>query len=292
MEVKMNSIDSKYTLIKQGKVKNAYEYGNNFDSMLFEFSDRISAFDIILPTSIPKKGEILCQFAKFFFDNLNVDNHYSQLGIIDNTLNKNHMAVKKLDMIPIECIVRGYLYGGLFDRVNNGEITIDCENILANKLNEPIFDPTTKSDIKDEPITEQQIISRNLVSESDLNYLKTTSIDIYKKILSMASKSGFLIADLKLEFGKDKSGNILLADSIGPDEFRLWSREKYEIGKTQESFDKQILRDWLIDCGYKKQLDNARKNNADLPDPPILPQELVDLIQSRYITAYDLFSST
>ena len=280
----MSSPNSDYSLIKQGKVKSAYQSSTNPNNILFDFSDRISAFDVILPTAIPKKGEILCKFAKLFFDNLNVDHH-----LID-TVDSTKMIVKKLDMIPIECIVRGYLYGGLFERVNKGEIEVDCDNVLATKLSEPIFDPTTKSDIKDEPITESEIISQNIVSEDELNYLKNTSIDVYKKILDMASKSGFLIADLKLEFGKDESGNILLADSIGPDEFRLWSFDKYEIGKTQESFDKQILRDWLIDSGYKTQLDNARKNKVELPSPPVLPQELVDLIQERYMLAYQNFS--
>ena len=280
----MSSPNSDYSLIKQGKVKSAYQSSTNPNNILFDFSDRISAFDVVLPTAIPKKGEILCKFAKLFFDNLNVDHH-----LID-TVDSTKMIVKKLDMIPIECIVRGYLYGGLFERVNKGEIEVDCDNVLATKLSEPIFDPTTKSDIKDEPITESEIISQNIVSEDELNYLKNTSIDVYKKILDMASKSGFLIADLKLEFGKDESGNILLADSIGPDEFRLWSFDKYEIGKTQESFDKQILRDWLIDSGYKTQLDNARKNKVELPSPPVLPQELVDLIQERYMFAYQNFS--
>ena len=280
----MSSPNSDYSLIKQGKVKSAYQSSTNPNNILFDFSDRISAFDVILPTAIPKKGEILCKFAKLFFDNLNVDHH-----LID-TVDSTKMIVKKLDMIPIECIVRGYLYGGLFERVNKGEIEVDCDNVLATQLSEPIFDPTTKSDIKDEPITESEIISQNIVSEDELNYLKNTSIDVYQKILDMASKSGFLIADLKLEFGKDESGNILLADSIGPDEFRLWSFDKYEIGKTQESFDKQILRDWLIDSGYKTQLDNARKNKVELPSPPVLPQELVDLIQERYMFAYQNFS--
>mgnify|MGYP006150202065 FL=1 len=280
----MSHVNSDYSLIKQGKVKSAYQSSTNPDNILFDFSDRISAFDVILPTAIPEKGEILCKFAKFFFDNLHVDHHL--IDIVDST----QMIVKKLDMIPIECIVRGYLYGGLFERVNNGEIKVDCDNVLATQLSEPIFDPTTKSDIKDEPITESEILSQNIVSEDELNYLKNTSIDIYKKILDMASKSGFLIADLKLEFGKDRSGNILLADSIGPDEFRLWSLDKYEIGKTQESFDKQILRDWLIDSGYKKQLDDARNNKVELPNPPVLPQDLVDLIQERYIIAYENFS--
>ena len=280
----MSFPNSDYSLIKQGKVKSAYQSSTNPNNILFDFSDRISAFDVILPTAIPKKGEILCKFAKLFFDNLNVDHH-----LID-TVDSTKMIVKKLDMIPIECIVRGYLYGGLFERVNKGEIEVDCDNVLATKLSEPIFDPTTKSDIKDEPITESEIISQNIVSEDELNYLKNTSIDVYKKILDMASKSGFLIADLKLEFGKDESGYILLADSIGPDEFRLWSFDKYEIGKTQESFDKQILRDWLIDSGYKTQLDNARKNKVELPSPPVLPQELVDLIQERYMLAYQNFS--
>ena len=110
----MSTSDSDYSLIKQGKVKTAYESPSNPDTIMFDFSDRISAFDVVIPTDIPKKGENLRDFAKFFFDNLNVPHH-----LID-TVGSTKMIVKKLDMIPVECIVRGYLYGGLFDRVNNG----------------------------------------------------------------------------------------------------------------------------------------------------------------------------
>lgn len=275
----MNPIMQQAKLLRKGKVKNIYTLPD--DELLFEFSDRVSAFDIVLPTPIPRKGEVLCKFAKFWFEVLDSPNH--MIDVID----ANKMVVKKLEMIPIECIVRGYLYGSLFERVKKGIVNYDGEKILAAKMSEPIFDPTTKSETHDLPITKQEAISGGLATNEVYDYLAKKSIALYLQMADIASKAGFIIADIKFEFGVDEKGKILLADSIGPDEFRLWPKDKYAPGKTQEAFDKQLVRDWLISVGYKDKVDEAAKKNVDSPRPPDLPSDLVAQVSQRYIESYE-----
>jgi phosphoribosylaminoimidazole-succinocarboxamide synthase len=265
-------------LLRKGKVKDIYDIGN--DRLLFVFSDRISAFDVILPSFIPSKGEILCKFSEFWFNKLNVPNH--MIKVID----KNKMIVKKLSMIPIECVVRGYLYGSLYDRLMKGEVRLNIRPELACKLPNPLFDPTTKSMDKDLPISKSEILSKNLLKKEELSWIEKTSIELYKKMTKRCENAGFIMADVKFEFGKDDD-KILLADSLGPDEFRLWPKEKYSVGKTQESYDKQLVRDWLISVGFKKDLDDAIKKGNPLPKPPKLPDELISETKKRYITAFE-----
>ncbi len=265
-------------LLRKGKVKDIYDIGN--DRLLFVFSDRISAFDVILPSFIPNKGEILCKFSEFWFNKLNISNH--MIKVID----KNKMVVKKLSMIPIECVVRGYLYGSLYDRLMKGEVKLDIRPELACKLPNPFFDPTTKSMEKDLPISKSEILSKNLLKKEELSWIEKTSIELYNKMAERCEDAGFIMADVKFEFGKDDD-KILLADSLGPDEFRLWPKEKYSIGKTQESYDKQLVRDWLISVGFKKDLDEAVKKGNPLPKPPKLPDELISETKKRYITAFE-----
>src|SRR3990172_10365465 len=239
-------------LLRKGKVKDVYEI--NQDKLLFYFTDRVSAFDVILPSIIPRKGEDLCRFAEFWFKKLGVNNH--MIEIIDN----NKMIVKKLDIIPIECVVRGYIYGSFYERIVKKEIELDSNMKLASKLSQLIFDPTTKFEEKDRPIEDTEIISNRWVNEKELRNIKKVSIDLYKQMSDIVSKVGFIMADIKLEFGKDKNGTIMLADSIGPDEFRLCVIDQYKEGHSQESYDKQLIRDWLTQIGYKKKLDESRKN--------------------------------
>ncbi len=265
-------------LLRKGKVKDIYDIGN--DRLLFVFSDRISAFDVILPSLIPSKGEILCKFSEFWFNKLNIPNH--MIKVID----KNKMIVKKLSMIPIECVVRGYLYGSLYDRLMRGEVRLNIRPELACKLPNPLFDPTTKSMDKDLPISKSEILSKNLLKKEELSWIEKTSIELYNKMAKRCEDAGFIMADVKFEFGKD-GDKILLADSLGPDEFRLWPKEKYSVGKTQESYDKQLVRDWLINVGFKKDLDNAIKKGNPLPKPPKLPDELISETKKRYITAFE-----
>ncbi len=264
---------------KHGKVKDVYELGD--DELVFVFTDRVSAYDVVLPSTIPRKGEVLCKLAGYWFDYLMVQNHMVRL--MDDT----RMVVRKLKMIPVECVVRGYLYGSLFERLSKGEIHLPVDRVLAAKLPEPIFDPTTKSDVKDEPITMEQVVEEGWLDQEQMDALRDMSLDIYRKMTEKADRAGFILADLKLEFGFDEDENILLADSIGPDEFRLWPKTEYAPGKTQESYDKQPIRDWLSKVGYKKSLDDARKQGLPSPRPPDLPAELISEISKRYVAAYE-----
>lgn len=267
-------------LVKKGKVKDIYEIDD--DKLLFHFSDRISAFDVIMNDEIPGKGEILCKFAKYWFDTLPVANHMLEIKQSDM------MIVKKLEMIPIECIVRGYMYGSFYERyVKNQSLQIQYDFPLkkAEKLPQPVFDPTTKSESHDIPITKDQIIGK-IVSEDEFDFLQSKSIELYTRMDRNAEKSGFMLADVKFEFGKDKqTGNILLGDSLGPDEFRLWKKSIYEIGKNQESYDKQILRDWLISIGFKQYLEDCI-NTGITPQIPSIPEDIRNKIYERYLHAY------
>lgn len=264
---------------KRGKVKDIYDLGNG--RLLFLFTDRISAYDIVLPTEIPRKGEVLCKLAAFWFDHLKVPNHMIEMT------GKNKMMVRQLKMIPIECVVRGYLYGSLYDRMLKGEVKLPVEPVMAQKLPQPTFDPTTKSDVKDEPITMEQILDEGWLSTDQLEELRAKSLNIYRTMSERAEGAEFILADLKLEFGFDEEENIILADSIGPDEFRLWPKERYRVGQVQESYDKQPVRDWLSRIGYKKTLDKARSEGQPVPSPPRLPAELVQEVSKRYILAYE-----
>ena len=267
------------TPFKRGKVKDIYELDS--DKLLFVFTDRVSAYDIVLPSTIPRKGEVLCKLAAYWFNYLKVPHHMVRVE------NPNRMVVRKLKMIPVECVVRGYLYGSLYERLVKGDVNLPVKPINATKLPEPYFDPTTKSDVKDEPVTIDQIVDEGWLDMGEIAALKDSSLNIYKKMSERADNAGFILADLKLEFGFDEEGNIVLADSIGPDEFRLWPKENYSLGKNQESYDKQLIRDWLSKVGFKKTLDEARKNGQPTPRPPDLPKDLIDETSKRYVVAYE-----
>jgi phosphoribosylaminoimidazole-succinocarboxamide synthase len=269
----------KARFIRSGKVKDIYEL--DADHLLFKFTDRVSAFDVVLPTAIPRKGEALAKMGAYWFETLGVPNHMVRLE------GSNGMVVKKLKMIMVECVVRGYLYGSLFERMKNGEVSLPVEKVLASKLPTPFFDPTTKSEVHDEPLTEKEIVKQGLMSARELKEVKDSTIGVYQKMSDRAKKAGFILADLKLEFGKDPKGKILMADSIGPDEFRMWPAASYAPGKTQESYDKQPVRDWLQSSGYKAKLDAARKAGQPVPPPPELPRGLVDEVSRRYVHVYE-----
>ena len=267
------------TPFKRGKVKDIYELDR--EQLLFVFTDRVSAYDIVLPSTIPRKGEVLCKLAAYWFNFLKVPHHMVRVE------NPSRMVVRKLKMIPVECVVRGYLYGSLYERLVKGEVDLPVKLVNAAKLPEPYFDPTTKSDVKDEPVTVDQILDEGWLDTEEITALKVSSLNIYKKMSERADKAGFILVDLKLEFGFDEESNIVLADSIGPDEFRLWPKENYSPGKNQESYDKQLIRDWLSKVGYKKTLDEARKAGQPTPRPPDLPEDLIDETSKRYIIAYE-----
>jgi len=267
--------------LTSGKVKDLYDVDEN--TILFKFSDRVSAFDVKFKQDIPKKGNVLCKFAEFWFDELDVPNHFIKRE------SENEILVKKMQMLPIECVVRGYFYGSLIGRWKKGEVAVPdgTDTTMAAKLPEPIFDPTTKSE-HDIPIDKSKALEMKLVSEEQYNWLEKTSIEIYKKMAKVADDAGFILADLKLEFGL-LDGKITLGDSIGPDEYRLWPKDSFEVGKIQEAYDKQLLRDWLSANGYQKQFDDARDKGEE-PVAPIIPDDIISKMTNRYVTAYEKLS--
>jgi len=264
--------------LTSGKVKDLYDVDDN--TILFKFSDRVSAFDVKFNQDIPEKGKVLCKFAEFWFEKLDVPNHFVRRE------SDNEIIVKKMNMLPIECVVRGYFYGSLINRWKKGEVTVPegTDTTMAAKLPEPIFDPTTKSE-HDIPIDKSKALEMNLVTEEQFDWLKNTSISIYKKMADIADSVGFILADLKLEFGL-LNGKITLGDSIGPDEYRLWPKDSFEVGKIQEAYDKQLLRDWLSVNGFQKQFDDAREKGEE-PIAPQIPQEIISKMTQRYVTAYE-----
>ncbi len=264
--------------LNSGKVKDVYDMGD--DTLLFNFSNRVSAYDVKFQDDIPKKGEILCKFAQFWFEQLDVDNHFVKAH------SDTEIIVKKMEMLPIECVVRGYFYGSMVNRWNSGEISLpDGTNTeLASKIPTPVFDPTTKSE-HDMPITKNDAIEQNLVTLDEYEWLSEKSIAIYNKMSQIADNAGFILADLKLEFGK-LDGKITLGDSIGPDEYRLWPKSSYSPGKIQEAYDKQLLRDWLTENGYQKQFEDSRTKGQE-PKAPAIPQEIIQKMTDRYVIAYE-----
>lgn len=267
--------------LTSGKVKDLYDVDEN--TILFKFSDRVSAYDVKFHQDIPKKGNVLCKFAEFWFDELDVPNHFIKRE------SDTEILVKKMQMLPIECVVRGYFYGSLINRWKKGEVQVPegTNTTMAAKLPGPIFDPTTKSE-HDIPIDKSKALEMKLVTEEQYNWLEKTSLDIYKKMAKIADNAGFILADLKLEFGL-LDGKITLGDSIGPDEYRLWPKDSFEVGKIQEAYDKQLLRDWLTANGYQKQFEDTREKGEE-PTAPDIPDDIISKMTDRYVTAYEKLS--
>ena len=263
--------------LTSGKVKDVYELEDNL--LLFKFSNRVSAYDVKFKDEIPKKGEVLCKFAEYWFNKLDVPNHFVERK------SDTEIVVKRINMLPIECVVRGYFYGSLVSRWKDGKISFesDVQTDLAAKLPSPIFDPTTNS-THDAPVSKDESVSQNLVTSDEYDWLSEKSIQIYQTMAKIADNSGFILADLKLEFGK-LNNEMILADSIGPDEFRLWPKDEYKIGVTQQAYDKQLLRDWLTENGYQEKFDEARSSGNE-PIAPSIPTDLISKMTQRYVTAY------
>jgi phosphoribosylaminoimidazole-succinocarboxamide synthase len=271
--------------VHSGKVKDVYELDDK--NLLFHFTDRVSAYDIPMITEIKGKGEILCKFAEFWFNRLDCRNHMVRLDA------KNKMVVRKLKMIPLECVVRGYLYGSLYERYtsnrNIGDLGPNLK--IGSKLREPIFDPTTKSKIHDLPISEDQILAKKIVTNDELRYVKDASIRLYRQMSERSNNAGFIMADVKFEFGKDPStSEIILADSLGPDEFRMWTIDSYKVGEKQVSYDKQYLRDWLTTVGFTDIVKQASEDGKK-PIPPELPSDVVNELLKRYSFVYQKLSN-
>jgi phosphoribosylaminoimidazole-succinocarboxamide synthase len=282
---------SELELIRRGKVRDVYAVDK--EHLLIVATDRISAFDCILPTAIPRKGAVLTALSKFWFEKLAriVPNHLvtTDLEQMPESVQRSEdlkgrsMLVRKADVFPVECVVRGYLVGsGWKDYLATGEV---CghklpENLLESaELAEPIFTPSTKAEEgHDENISEQQV--REMIGEDTANQLRETSLRLYNEARNFARTRGIIIADTKFEFGRDENGEIILVDEVlTPDSSRFWPTESYRPGKSQPSFDKQFVRDYLETLPWDKQ-----------PPAPSLPSEVVSATTARYLEAYRLLT--
>lgn len=274
----------------QGKVRDIYDLG---DKLLLVTTDRISAFDYILDDEIPYKGQVLTQLSLFWFDLLSdvVENHLISADVTDlpeqfqpyaDYLRGRFMLVKKADMFPVECIVRGYLTGsGLKDYQVTGSlcgIALPEGLVNSSKLPETLFTPSTKAEIgdHDENISFEQTVE--LIGADNAQAIKDLTLKIYETAADHARERGIIIADTKLEFGV-VDGTIILGDEVlTPDSSRFWAVDTYEVGKEQPSFDKQFVRNWL------------NENWDRQGNPPRLPQDIIDKTSEKYIQAYELIT--
>lgn len=270
-------------LLREGKVKNIFQLENG--NLLLVFSDRVSAFDIKFDQKIPNKGKVLCKFANFWFSKLDVPSHFVGMR------QENAMEVKRLSMIPYEFIVRGYYYGSMLERYTSDSDfkSLFGRNLIlkkGTKLPYPIFEITTKSEERDVPVERDKVLDSGNLERGTLKEIEDISLAIYDTMAAIAKQSGFIIADVKLEFGFDEQSELTLADSIGPDECRIWLEKDYQPGQTQGSYDKQLLRDWLIEIGFKQEMLRLA-SRGESPRPPKIPEFLINQMSDRYIYVYE-----
>ena len=271
----------------QGKVRDLYDLG---DRLLIVATDRISAFDYILKDEIPYKGEVLTRLSLFWFDLLAdiIPNHLISADVADlpekfkpyaEWLNGRFMLVRKAEMFPVECIVRGYLAGsGLKEYRKQGTvcgIELPAGLVEASKLPEPIYTPSTKAEIGDHDENISFDKTAELIGLEDANAIKDLTLAIYDRAAEHARERGIIIADTKLEFGK-VDGTIILGDEVlTPDSSRFWAVDTYIEGTEQPSFDKQFVRNWL----------NANWDRSG--EPPHLPEDVIKATSEKYIQAYE-----
>lgn len=276
-------------LVARGKVRDIYAVDS--DHLLIVTTDRMSAFDVVLPNPIPGKGEVLTQLSEFWFEKTQsiVKNHMTDdLDLVDlldspdqlDYFSKRSMIVKRLSPLPIEAVVRGYLIGsGWKDYQATGSVCgIELEEGLqmAQKLPEPIYTPATKAEVgeHDENISYEKTV--DLIGEELASRVKQIAIDIYNFGVNHAKEKGIIIADTKFEFGLDGDGELYLIDEVlTPDSSRFWAIENYELGSSPPSFDKQYLRDYLETLDWDKTAPG-----------PELPQEVIDNTASKYKNAF------
>lgn len=281
-------------LERRGKVRDVY--GVDDDHLLIVATDRISAFDSVLPTPIRRKGEVLIALSRFWFEKLGhvVPNHLVTTDVNSmpevirrhfTELNGRSMLVKRAEVFPVECVVRGYLSGsGWKDYLRTGEV---CGHKLPQDLQEsaelpePIFTPATKAEEgHDENISETQV--RDLLGEEITVSLRETSLRLYREAREYARGRGIIIADTKFEFGRGRDGQIILIDeALTPDSSRFWPLESYAPGKSQPSFDKQFVRDYLETLSWDKK-----------PPAPPIPSDIAEATTSRYLEAYRLITGS
>lgn len=279
-------------LVRRGKVRDVYAIDD--DHLLIVATDRISAFDCVLPTPIPRKGEVLTALSRFWFEKLShVTPHHLITTEIDEmpeavrrqseVLEGRAMFVRATRVFPVECVVRGYLAGsGWKDYLRTGEV---CGHKLpgglleSSELPQPIFTPATKAEEgHDENISEDTV--SQMLGEEVTERLRETSLRLYNEAREFARQRGIIIADTKFEFGRDKDGQILLIDeALTPDSSRFWPAESFRPGHSQPSFDKQFVRDYLESLSWNKH-----------PPAPAIPEEVAEATTARYLEAYRLIT--
>ena len=271
--------------VRRGKVRDIYDLG---DQLLLVSTDRISAFDWVLPSGIPDKGRLLTQIAAFWFDLLKEPNHLISTdvekmdlpGEIDyRALAGRSSLVRKTEVVPIECVVRGYLAGSGWKEYQSGGTVcgIELPGGLAEsvRLPEPIFTPATKAETgHDENISFERTVE--IIGRETAEELRRRSLEIFRRGAQYALKRGIIIADTKFEFGRVDEELILIDEVLTPDSSRFWPAEGYQPGRSQPSFDKQFVRDWLSSTDWDKN-----------SPPPALPEEVVVKTREKYVEAYE-----
>jgi phosphoribosylaminoimidazole-succinocarboxamide synthase len=272
--------------LASGKVREIYEI--DADRLLFVATDRISAYDVILTQPIPDKGRVLTGLSLHFFDYLDTPNHLlsTDLSGIDalageerDDLAGRAMIVRRAEVIPVECVVRGYLYGSSWKeyQAGGGPTTehLPAGLQMADKLPEPIFTPATKATSgHDENITEEQ--TRQILGNDLYEELRRRSLDIYSRAADYAAERGVILADTKFEFGHADGELLLIDEVLTPDSSRYWPADEWQPGNAVPSFDKQYVRDWLDSTGWDHE-----------PPPPDLPDDVVAGTRARYVEAYE-----
>jgi phosphoribosylaminoimidazole-succinocarboxamide synthase len=271
--------------VRRGKVRDIYDLG---DRLLLVSTDRLSAFDWVLPTGIPDKGRVLTQISAFWFDRLGEPNHLittdvERMGLAPG-IDRGELAgrttlCRKATVVPIECVVRGYLAGsGWQEYQRSGTVCGICLPaglVESSRLPEPIFTPATKAEAgHDENISFERTV--DLVGRELAEELRRRSLDVFRRGAEYALGRGILIADTKFEFGQVDGGLLLVDEVLTPDSSRFWPADQYAPGRPQPSFDKQFVRDWLSASGWDKN-----------SPPPALPAEIVAKTRAKYVEAYE-----
>ncbi len=257
---------------KKGKVRDVYDLG---DRLIIVSTDRISAFDVILPIGIPHKGEALNRLSNYWFQQTRniIPNHV--LDVVD----PRTVLVRKAEPIGIEFVVRGYIYGSLWESYKEGKCADLPKGLKkAEKLKRPILTPTTKADVGHDVDISKSDVERQ-IGKDWANEIEEKSIDIYEKASTKAEANGIIIADTKFEFGFCNKELTLIDEALTPDSSRFWPQNKYAVGQDQFSYDKQYVRDYLLSTGWNKQ-----------PPAPQLPKEIVLETSRKYVEAYELLT--
>jgi len=267
--------------LRSGKVKDLYDVGHG--RILMVFTDRLSSHDVMLVDEIPRKGEVLCRLSAYCFQLLELNGVETHLiEVVDPDL----MLVEASEIIPIEVVCRNYLYGSYWKRFQQGVVRLPegTEPLLAARLPRPVVEYTTKFEAKDRPLEEREILAREWLTKPELDWVRSTTENVNGLLRSMADRAGFLLADFKLEYAR-RDGRIVLADEVGtPDGCRFWDAARYEPGRPQESFDKQVVRDYLERVlGWDKHQPEPGSRLKE----PILPPEIVAKTGERYMEAFE-----